>query len=321
MQLIIIAAALFVAAFAARTTATASCNFLSSCPSPNTSVLFVRNDTAGYLNAHAQLPTNGSYPFALCCDFGMAVSTACPGNATFLNLSNVTNAHLQAGNSTAQAYGNGVCLSTNNGSIAVAYGGCPDGYSQAASISNDTNAHIGDSNEYSLKLCIRAAIRPTPAFVSPTWNDNQSVSIRRNYSYVNISVANGTTVDTVIVNWNGSNVTLENTSFVSSLYMSPDLVLWLTLNNNTRDRSRYNNHGVQFSGVNCSASVDGVYGSGCRFYGADERINISDSNSLDIVGGNVTVLLWINKTDGNSRRFMWKGFPEAQTTLNYAFGF
>ena len=60
-----------------------------------------------------------------------------------------------------------------------------------------------------------------------------NVSLKRNYTFINISVSNITNIHSVIANWNGTNVTIDD----------PSLVLALDFNNNTCGRSRYGNDG------------------------------------------------------------------------------
>ena len=55
----------------------------------------------------------------------------------------------------------------------------------------------------------------------------ETYSVKNEYSNI-------TNIHSVIVNWNGTNVTIDD----------PSLVLALDFNNNTRDRSRYGNNGV-----------------------------------------------------------------------------
>ncbi|MBI2133753.1 hypothetical protein HYU11_03670 [Candidatus Woesearchaeota archaeon] len=270
--------------------ATISCSYQETCGG-NVSLLFVKNDTSGYQNAHAQLASNGSYPFSLCCNSSIGIDTTCPNDATVLNLSSGTNAHVQAGNTSAHAYGNGVCAGTTNGTIKITYmSTCPAGYTAIASISNDTNAHIADSNEYSLKVCMRITSKPSPKFVSLTDSDNATFSISRNYTFVNITVSNDTILDTVMINWNGTNVTIDD----------PSLVLSLDFNNNTQDKSRYGHHGRPMGAVNCSTSVQGKFQTACKIANSGTFINITDSDMLDIdKDTNFTVTAWIWTNDGS----------------------
>ncbi|MBI3033592.1 DUF853 family protein [Candidatus Woesearchaeota archaeon] len=112
----------------------------------------------------------------------------------------------------------------------------------------------------------------TISFVSPTDNDNTTVGLRRNYTYVNISITGNTTaIDWAVINWNGTNVTLD----------SPDLLLSMDFDNNTQDNSRYGNNGSMFNDVNCSSGVPGAFGSACNFeMNTTAYINLGDPPTL-----------------------------------------
>ena len=71
------------------------------------------------------------------------------------------------------------------------------------------------------------------SLVDLTDPDPANISLKRNYTFINISVVNISNLHSLIVNWNGTNVTVDD----------PSLVLALDFNNNTRDRSRYGNDG------------------------------------------------------------------------------
>src|SRR3989344_7219630 len=118
-------------------------------------------------------------------------------------------------------------------------------------------------------------------FVDPTPADSAGFN-DINSTYINVSVANTSAIDTALINWNGTNIIID----------SPSLVGWWNFNNNTNDSSRYANHGTQRNGVNCSSSVEGKYNSSCKFDGINDVINTSATGSLDITG-RITVEAWI----------------------------
>ena len=106
---------------------------------------------------HAELPGRGNYNYYVCCSGIAGLGTSCTGNyATVLKLSGTTNAHVEKG--TLTNYGNSVCLSVPTGSTIVCnYAShCsnlgPD-YTCLASISGDTNAHVGNCSAYAIKVC------------------------------------------------------------------------------------------------------------------------------------------------------------------------
>ena len=55
----------------------------------------LENDSGGFDNAHTQNNSYSSYAYSLCCNntnTSISITAGCPGNATVLKLSNVTNA-------------------------------------------------------------------------------------------------------------------------------------------------------------------------------------------------------------------------------------
>ena len=89
-----------------------NCTISTAGTCSDSSYLFFRNDSAGYYNAHAELPSVASYPFALCCDASMSnntVNTSCFGTK-FLNLNKTTDSHAQI--STFSSYNNSACINS-----------------------------------------------------------------------------------------------------------------------------------------------------------------------------------------------------------------
>jgi len=124
---------------------------VDSCP--NTTVFKMSAVT----NAHAELPGQTNYNNYVCCSGVAGLGTSCSGNYdTVLKLSGITNAHIEK--DTQANYTNSVCLSVPTGSTIVCdYATTcatlgPD-YTCVASISGDTNAHVGDCTAYTTKVC------------------------------------------------------------------------------------------------------------------------------------------------------------------------
>ncbi|MDF1498572.1 MAG: pilin [Patescibacteria group bacterium] len=115
-------------------------------------------------NAHAEFEGLGVYSEYLCCsdDTGVLVGRNCIApNDIFLHLSTPnTNAHIEK--NTLGFYLNNGCISVNVGNILCTYGNptCPVSSTCLASMSADTNAHIGDCSAYSEKIC--CGIVPPP---------------------------------------------------------------------------------------------------------------------------------------------------------------
>ena len=138
-----------------------SCSVRSSnCLAGETTVLKM----SATANAHVELPGQVVYDYYVCCN-GNDLDTACEENYdTVLKLSSQTNAHVEKNTQVNYAYP--ACLSTTHGSdtpspstIVCDYidasdcSGLGPLYTCLASISGDTNAHIGDCNTYTTKVC------------------------------------------------------------------------------------------------------------------------------------------------------------------------
>ncbi|MBI3034585.1 LamG domain-containing protein, partial [Candidatus Woesearchaeota archaeon] len=149
---------------------------------------------------------------------------------------------------------------------------------------NDT---AGNFNSTVNRNFVVSYAAPTLAFVSPTDADNTTIGLLRNYTLINVSILNSTALHTVILSWNGTNVTIDD----------PSLVFSLDLNNNTKDRSRYGNDGYEYNGVNCSTSDLGRFGTGCVFDGINDYIEVNNSASLNATNQTFTVTAWINLSD------------------------
>ena len=112
-------------------------------------------------NSHAELSSQGNYNYYVCCSGLSGLGNSCSGNYdTALKLSGTTNAHVEK--KTQLNYSNSACLSIENGAVTCDYStACSDlgsVYACLASISGDTNAHIGDCNAYSTKVCCRVLL-------------------------------------------------------------------------------------------------------------------------------------------------------------------
>lgn len=135
---------------------TLSCTVGTSCA--NTAV-FKMDATA---NAHAGLATS-TYTQIVCCGGVTSLGTACSGNYGVVGrLSSATNAHFEYGTSSTAIYTpNKICLSAPI-SVSIGYqaGDCSGYDTIIASMSSTTigtNAHVGDANAYSTKICGSAA--------------------------------------------------------------------------------------------------------------------------------------------------------------------
>ncbi len=128
-----------------------TCSVGTSCS--NVVVFKLSNNTGG----HAELPSQSNYAYSVCCsEPGTTLNNTCTGNnITVLKLSDVTNAHVEEASYTD--YGNSACMSSSNGTLNCQYSSsCSSigsSYNCLASISDVTNAHVGDCSAYSTKVC------------------------------------------------------------------------------------------------------------------------------------------------------------------------
>lgn len=120
--------------------------------------LHMSNITGGYDNAHAQEVNSTAYTNTLCCNSTNLVLGNSSGVA-FLNLSNATNAHVQAPNQTVADYFIPAYISSSsNMTCSVYIDGCPGGYTCLVSIESDgadntTNAHVSSCDVYGTEVC------------------------------------------------------------------------------------------------------------------------------------------------------------------------
>lgn len=134
-----------------------SCSVKTTCDTVETAI-FKMSDLS---NAHAAT-SGSSYLYSACCSGATGLGTDCgaANKAVFLRFSSTTNAHVEEfGLATpAQGYSD-VCLSASLGpAIVCSYssGSCPTGSACLASISADTNAHVGDcvtAPVYDTRVC------------------------------------------------------------------------------------------------------------------------------------------------------------------------
>ncbi len=111
-------------------------------------------------NAHAALPTE-TYPYSLCCkgiggNWILGLDCSSKFSYNFLNLSNVTNAHVET--SLYDNYHVKACIA-GVGLVNCTYAldSCPKDYYCVVAISNWTNAHVEECNagNYRIKVCCR----------------------------------------------------------------------------------------------------------------------------------------------------------------------
>ncbi len=141
-------------------TSSLNCSITTVADCSYTKVLYLQNDFGGNENAHAQNVSFGTYDWVVCCDanaIGDAVTTDC-SDATFLLLSNGTDAHVQE--TSVNTYDYDACISVANNDISCTYRSYNCGANETCLVSyassdwlNNTDAHIGNCSYYSDIVC------------------------------------------------------------------------------------------------------------------------------------------------------------------------
>ena len=216
-RLLLVGVAVLVLSFAGNAYADSflECEITSSCS--YTEVLYLKNWSSGYRNAHAQPVTNGSYPYVICCNTSVGtLSNSSCADVTVLKLSSTTNAHVQTGNYTGpgDTYSESACLSetAQEGAIECIYtnSDCGSDYeclcsiaSSEASANNLTNAHAGDCDEYLKNVCCRY-YDSSPPVINIYSPENKTYYIQ----VIDLNVSANEPIDTWWYSLNGgSNVT------------------------------------------------------------------------------------------------------------------
>jgi len=140
--------------YAGEVYAVLQCSLAASCNSPDVVVFKMTSSS----NSHAELPTENNYSQYVCCGGVNGLSNSCADTfEVVLRLSGNTNAHVEENTQTTAAYnGNDACLSVSSGDVSIAYqdNSCSGYDTTIASISGTpTNAHVGDANAYTRKVC------------------------------------------------------------------------------------------------------------------------------------------------------------------------
>jgi hypothetical protein len=136
-----------------------TCSVKSDCSGAGEVPIFRMSSTN---NAMAGTVTGSSYTNIVCCSGVTGLGNSCSGNfAKVLKLSSSDNAHVENVNNAN--YGTEVCISGPAAGVDCDYSysstSCPTDYVCLASISSSessfTNAHVGDCNAYTNKVCCK----------------------------------------------------------------------------------------------------------------------------------------------------------------------
>ncbi|MFW6233103.1 MAG: hypothetical protein ACOC3Z_00400, partial [Nanoarchaeota archaeon] len=127
-------------------------------------VIGVSNEDGG----HGENYSQENYDYYLCCDnfLGPNRENVSNVNNLVLKLSDVTNAHAEL--SSQNNYDNEVfygyvdCINQE--------GDCPEGYTGVASLSSETNAHIGEYKTYTDNICCKDEMKPIVNWIDDSGN-------------------------------------------------------------------------------------------------------------------------------------------------------
>jgi hypothetical protein len=166
----------------------------TTCPAGSAKLIGVQNESGGWMNAHAQNRTLGTYANSVCCNntnSSITTANSCSG-AAIVRLYTEDNSHIQSGNNSD--YPIAACISSSYKNITCSYttSSCAASTTCVLSMAssegaNNTNAHVGNCSAYSLKACCgisnNAPSAPTLAYPI---NGNTTVFERRvNFTWTN----------------------------------------------------------------------------------------------------------------------------------------
>ncbi len=215
---------------------------------------------SGTANAHAQLPSVGTYVNRVCCGGVAGISNACSGiYATALQLSSSTNAHVQQ----SGAYVNNACISVPaGGSVSVGYAAdcIASGYDTAlASMNKTTNSHVGNPGVYSTNICVTSAA----PVVSISISDGV---INYGYMELNASSTNASDVQVITVGTGPANLHIKSTNFTEGAHT------WTLGDVNGADQVKF-----EFSKDNASYST---FSAPDVLYSLDANVPASETRDL-----------------------------------------
>jgi hypothetical protein len=274
-----------------------SCSIMASCGGGNTTVIYMKNDTGGYRNAHAQNVSVATYPYAICCASNSTLSLACD-QGVFLKLSSLTDAHVQRGDYSA--------------------GG------------NWANSSLDRCMNITIDNASASTLTNFPAYINLTY-DSDMLSNFTDIRFYNTSCNNGgSALDYEIENYTlsdrahvwvkipslpsaGTTISVyykNNTAFGSGenatgVWDSNYVGVWHMTEVNATDSTVNENDGTQNGGVTYTSSgrVDGAD----DFDGSNDWVNCSNDASLEMGTNDWTISAWIRMLGKQST---WAGIVE-----------
>ena len=253
--------------------ASLTCSVQTSASCSDTKVLLLENETGGWNNAHAQLPSVATYANAVCCSDGEdTLSTTCGDEAYIFSLSDTDDAHVEEyglGNFATDS-----CLSATTNRIVCQYETtCSAGFECLASYAssegdNTTNAHIGNCTEYTNKLCCMLNHKPTISLAKLNATTINNLTDDNLTVHITLSDTDGDAI-TNITDWrvDGTSIAVLNYPF--------DTKINSDISNLIKDYSTNNNHGTLGGGTSGAAPTwysTCVVGGCYDFDGVDDYI-------------------------------------------------
>ena len=136
-----------------------------------------------------------------------------------------------------------------------------------------TDGELTDTENITITVTYSGYVPPTISFVPPTDDDNATVN--RDWTEVNVSVDSSDNDTSGFIDWGQS------------------LVGYWDFNENTNDKSTYNNDGT----LNGAQSTTGKYSNAIRFNSDGDYLLINDSASMDFEKSRGTIELWLYPFD------------------------
>lgn len=124
-------------------------------------------------NSHGEVSTLNNYAYAVCCNFAGSTQCEVDGSNKVIGLSSTTNAHaevpLLTNYATDVCYGDLSCISSTDECGTATAANYPLGI---LSLSASTNAHIGNTTDYTTKICCNS-----PTMSSAYWSKNGNTAV------------------------------------------------------------------------------------------------------------------------------------------------
>ncbi len=141
-------------------------------------------DLSSSTNAHGEFPDAGTYSYVLCCALGTGDKTCIGSTNKLIGLSSITNAHAQSPLQTTYTnkvcYEDFDCVSTTTPCSQTN----PPRPLEIMSLTSETNAHIGNINDYPIKVCCGSPKFEQCSLKSAVWNIENAIEGQRVYLQV-----------------------------------------------------------------------------------------------------------------------------------------